>query len=65
MECGLATIQKPQILQKRDPDAEGGTSIGYHSEAANIGSHSKRLHQDKDSLTEERAAEDENSTADL
>ena len=39
----------------------GGTKIGYHSEAANISSHRKRLHDNKDSLTEQKVGNDDDN----
>ena len=35
-----------------------GMNIGYHSEAANISSHRDRLHDNKDSLTEQHVDDD-------
>jgi hypothetical protein len=35
-----------------------GMNIGYHSEAANISSHRNRLHDNKDSLTEQQVDDD-------
>ncbi|MDQ4013406.1 MAG: hypothetical protein M3114_07190 [Thermoproteota archaeon] len=41
-----------------------GMKIGYHSEAANISSHSDRLHDNKDSLTEQKVGDDDNDASD-
>ena len=35
-----------------------GMNIGYHSEAANVSSHRDRLHDNKDSLTEQQVDDD-------
>jgi hypothetical protein len=35
-----------------------GMNIGYHSEAANVSSHRDRLHDNKDSLTEQHVDDD-------
>jgi hypothetical protein len=35
-----------------------GMNIGYHSEAANVSSHKDRLHDNKDSLTEQHVDDD-------
>ena len=41
-----------------------GIKIGYHSEAANIHSHRDRLHDNKDSLTEQQVNDDDNVASD-
>jgi hypothetical protein len=38
--------------------------MGYHSEAANISSHRDRLHDNKDSLTEQKVDDDDNDASD-
>ncbi len=41
-----------------------GMKIGYHSEAANISSHSDRLHDNKDSSTEQKVDDNDNDATD-
>jgi hypothetical protein len=50
--------------KERDEAAKDGVKIGYHSEAANISSHSDRLHDNKDSLTEQKVDDDDNDASD-
>lgn len=50
--------------KEADEAAKDGMKIGYHSEAAHISSHSDRLHDNKDSLTEQKADDDDNDASD-
>ncbi len=47
-----------------DEAAKNGMKIGYHSEGANISSHSDRLHDKKDSLTEQKVDDNDNDASD-
>jgi hypothetical protein len=49
--------------KERDEAAKDGVKIGYHSEAANISSHRDRLHDNKDSLTEQKVDDDDNDAS--